>query len=191
MSYLQAQHHIPQSISKEALQALSHYPELADTDISFKFKRKLHKSIMKAQPKIGSLFKSRAKREYVVLMSERFQLGDSLFWTKDLDSKILVGWLGHELGHIMDYRHRNSLNLIGFGINYYFSKRFIKEAERAADSYAVSHGLAPYILKAKNFILNEAGISEKYRNRIKELYLSPDEIMVLVRQMKEGETTTE
>ncbi|NHF61031.1 hypothetical protein FK220_016890 [Flavobacteriaceae bacterium TP-CH-4] len=189
MTTIHAQQNIPKSIRKEALLALSHYPLLEQTDITFKFKKKLHKSIMKAQPKFGALFKSRRKRGYVILISESFQLGDSLFRTKNLDSDILIGWLGHELGHIMDYRNRSNLNLIGFGINYYFSKQFIKEAERAADGYAVAAGLAPYILKAKNFILNKAGISKKYRNRIKELYLSPDEIMVLVKQLEETKET--
>lgn len=189
MSILQAQHKAPESIRKEAAIALSHYPNLQKTAISFKFKKKLSKSIMKAQPTFCSLFKSSKKRAYVILIRETFQLGDSLFRTKDLAPDVLIGWLGHELGHVMDYENRSNLNLIRFGIKYYFSKRFIREAERAADSYAVKSGLAPYILASKHFILNEAGISEKYRNRIRDLYLSTDEIMLLVKEVEEKSGT--
>ncbi len=182
MQLLNAQHTIPKSIEKEALLALSHYPELTSTTIAFQFKKKLRTSIMKAQPVFKDLLRSKRKRRYRILISERFQLGDSLYETKNLSSEILVGWLGHELGHVLDYKNRSSLNLLGFGLGYTFSGSFIKKAERTADSFAVSHGLSKQILAAKNFILTEAGIAEKYRNRIKRLYLSPDEIMIMAQE---------
>ena len=80
----------------------------------------------------------------------------------------------------MDYQHRNKRNLIWFGLKYLFSDTHIVEAERAADSFAVKHKMENYILKTKDFILNNAAISEEYKNRIKRYYLSPEEIMVLV-----------
>lgn len=39
-----------------------------------------------------------------------------------------------------------------------------------------------YILKTKDFILNNADVSEVYKKRIKRYYLSPEEIMVLVEE---------
>lgn len=186
MNILNSQHLAPDSIQEEVAIALGHYGALKDTPIEFKFKKKLGKSIMKAQPVLGSIFKGSKRRKYVILISESFKLGDTLFYTKNLDSDILVGWFGHELGHVIDYQKRSGLNLIGFGLGYFFSQHFIKKAERTADSFAVTNGLAPYILKAKHFILNQAGISEKYRNRIKKLYLSPDEIVSLAKQLEAG-----
>ena len=51
-----------------------------------------------------------------------------------------------------------------------------------ADSFAVKHKMESYILKTKDFILNNADISEVYKKRIKRYYLSPEEIMVLVEE---------
>lgn len=177
-----AQHQIPKSIENEAKIALSHYPELDSVDIEFRFKKNIKKSTMQAQPVFWSLFKSRKKRKYLVLINRKFKISGEEFKTKDIPQSILIGWLGHELGHIMDYRNRSSLNLIWFGIKYTLSDSFIKEAERAADSYAVSSGMEEYILETKNFILNKAEISEEYKERIKKYYLSPDEIMLLVQE---------
>ena len=99
-----------------------------------------------------------------------------------MPSDIFVGWIGHELGHILDYQNRSNFNLIWFGFQYLFSENHIIEAERAADSFAVNQGMEDYILKTKDFILNHAQITLTYKDRIKKYYLSPEEIMELVKQ---------
>ena len=61
-------------------------------------------------------------------------------------------------------------------------KEFLKKAERAADSFAVSRGMSNYILKTKRFILDNANIDNAYKERIKQYYLSPDEIMEMAKE---------
>jgi len=156
--------------------------ELANRTIEFKFKKNIQKSTMQAQPDFFSVFKSRKNRSYKILISEKIKIADSVVYTKDMPSDIIIGWLGHELGHVMDFEQRSGLNLIGFGIGYLTSKKYIKGAERRADTYAVNHGMEKYILATKEFILEKAGLPEKYINRIKNLYLSPEEIMILVQE---------
>ncbi|MEX2350553.1 MAG: hypothetical protein WD554_06705 [Flavobacteriaceae bacterium] len=175
---------IPESILKEVTIALSHYPELADTPIEFKFKTNIKKSFMQAQPKFMDIFKNKKKRAYYVLISESVTIEGEEFTVAEVPIDVLIGWIGHELGHIMDYRERSGINMVGFGIRYMFSKGFIKEAERAADTYAVNHGMGNYILATKDFILNHTSLSENYKNRIKRLYMSPEEIMVLVDELQ-------
>lgn len=175
-----AQHTIPESIKEEAKIALSYYPELEHTVIQFKFKKKIKKSTMQAQPVFKSLFSK--KKSYLILISEQFVIGNTKYETKNIPKDVLIGWLGHELGHVMDYENKSALGLIWFGIKYVFSKNHIKKAERTADTYAVYSGMEDYILKTKNFILKQAGIPEKYRKRIKTLYLSPEEIMEMVKE---------
>ena len=102
-----------------------------------------------------------------------------------MPSDIFVGWIGHELGHILDYQNRSNFNLLWFGINYLFSQNHIVEAERAADSFAVNQGMESYILKTKDFILNNADINQTYKDRIKRYYLSPEEIMELVKERED------
>lgn len=186
MKYIENLEHkdIPLSIEKEARIALSHYPQLAGTKISLKFKNDIKKSTMQAQPVFKSLLRPRKKRDYVIFISKRVKIEAEAFKITDIPSDVLIGWIGHELGHIMDYRDRSSLGLIWFGLKYLYFPKFIKEAERAADTFAVAHGMGKYILKTKDFILNHAHISEIYKARIKRLYLSPEEIMILINENK-------
>lgn len=182
---LHTKHTYPESIAEEIKIALSHYPELAEVPIEFKFKSKIRKSTMQAQPEFWSFFCNKSNRKYKVLISTSFKIGDSIFYTKNIPSNVLIGWFGHELGHIRDYQDRSGLNLIGFGLGYLFSEKAMKRAERSADSFAVAHGMATYILATKNFILNEANFSEIYKRRMKRFYLSPEEIMILVKEREE------
>ncbi|CAM4256133.1 hypothetical protein ZORO111903_10055 [Zobellia roscoffensis] len=184
---LNAQHIAPESIRNEVEAALAFYPELKDTPITFKIIKNISQSTMRAQPKFNSLLKSKKKRSYVILISEKIKISGKEFLTKDVPKDIMVGWLGHELGHVMDYRDRSNLNLIWFGIKYTFSGSYIKEAERAADTYAVAHGMHNYILQTKRFILDHAEIDEKYKERIRRYYLSPEEIMTIVEELETAE----
>ena len=168
---MHAQHTIPEIIEKETLKALSYYPDLKDTKIELRFKKNIKKSTMQARPSFASFFRSRKNRSYLILISETFKISDTTFLTKDIPSDILIGWIGHELGHIMDYQNRDKLNLIWFGIKYLLSDNHIVEAERAADGFAVKHGMEDYILKTKDFILNHAKITPTYKDRIKRYYL--------------------
>lgn len=176
---------IPADILEEAKIALSFYPELKDTPIEFKFKDNIKKSFMQAQPQIPTLFHGKKNRRYYIFMSKKVKIEDEYFSVKEVPQEVLIGWLGHELGHIVDYKERSAFGLMFFGFRYISSRAYIQEAERIADTYAVHHGMGKYILATKDFILNHSHLSEEYKNRIKRLYLSPDEINVLVNEMEE------
>lgn len=173
---------IPEIIKEEALVALSHYPELKNTPVEFKFKDNIKKSTMQAQPTWASFFKSRNDRGYIILISKKIQIEDENFTISDIPSDVIVGWLGHELGHVMDYRERSSFGMLIFGMKYLFSHTHIKEVERAADTFAIDHGMGQYILKTKNFILDNANFSERYKAKLRKLYMSPEEVMHLIEQ---------
>lgn len=175
---------IPSSIKEEVRIALSHYPELIDTPIEFKFKKNIKKSFMQAQPKFSGIFRKRKNRSYYIMISDKLHIEDEEFGVEELPKDVLIGWIGHELGHIMDYRDRKGFNLLAFGVRYVLSKNYIREAERAADTYAVNHGMGEYILATKDFILSHANLSEVYKARIKRLYLSPEEIVELVEELE-------
>lgn len=176
---------IPEDILEEAKVALSYYPELKDVEIEFRYKENIKKSFMQAQPKFTNLFKGKKNRSYYVFISSRFLIEEEEFSMTDVPSEVLIGWLGHELGHIMDYRDKSAMGLVVFGMRYLTSSNYIKEAERAADTFAVSHGMGDYILATKNFILNHSHLSNTYKERIARLYLSPEEIIVLVNKLEQ------
>ena len=173
---------IPKILRERVKVALDFYPQLKDVCIEFKVKKNIKKSTMQARPTFDSFFKTRKKRKYLILISKRFKISGKEFSTLDIPDDIFIGWIGHELGHIMDYQNRSRWNLIWFGIQYLFSENHIIDAERAADRFAVQHNMEDYILKTKNFILNHADITEVYKNRMKRYYLSPEEIMLLVKE---------
>lgn len=179
--FMADKHIIPNKIRERVEVALGYYPQLKNIHIEFKIKKNIKKSTMQARPTFDSFFKSKKDRKFLILISKKFKISDKEFSTLDIPDDIFIGWIGHELGHIMDYQNRSKLNLIWFGLKYLFSENHIVEAERAADGFAVKHKMEDYILKTKNFILNHAEIPEVYKNRMKRYYLSPEEIMVLVK----------
>ena len=76
--------------------------------------------------------------------------------------------------------------LMGFGVKYFVSDKFVSLAEAAEDGYSVSNGLAKAIIASKDFVLNNEGLSEDYKNKIRTLYLSPGEVLSLV-DVEEGQ----
>lgn len=178
---------MPDSIRPQVTKALTFFPQLNGYKITFKFKDSIRKSTMQAQPKFSSIFKKKKNREYVILISKKIQIEDESYSIFDMEDSVMIGWIGHELGHIMDYKDRSALGMIALGVKYLFSNQYIQRVEREADRYAVRHGMADYILKTKDFILNHSDISPVYKARIKRLYLSPEEIMKMVNQLEKEE----
>lgn len=177
---------IPKIMEESILIALSHYPELKETKINFVFKQDIKKSVMQAQPILGSLLVGKEGRAYQINISSMFKLTHSAMPIHQLPKGILIGWIGHELGHIMDFESRSTFGLIKFGFGYLFSERYLKQAEVIADTYAVNHGLGEYIVQTKRFILNQSDLPEIYKARIARLYLSPDDIVDQIRKLEKA-----
>jgi hypothetical protein len=165
---------------------LAHYPELLETTIRFVVVNPAIKnSVMQAQPKFISMLIPWKIREYVIRISRYFR-GDLVkIPIENIPRNILVGWIGHELGHIMDYIHRNSWEMVRYGLCYLASRRYLMEAERKADLFAIGHGLGDKIVATKNFILDHADLPERYKNKIRKLYLSPEETMLLIDEYRQ------
>ncbi|WP_236974751.1 hypothetical protein [Membranihabitans maritimus] len=177
---------IPKKIYRETTIALSYYPELSDVRIEFKFKDNITKSFMQAQPGFVSLLGPKKNRKYFVFVSTKFNIENAEFTVEDVPSDVLIGWLGHELGHIMDYLNRSSINLIFFGIKYLLLHEHVKSAERTADTYAIANGMSNYIIETKKFILNHTSLSQTYKQKIQRLYLAPEEIVKIANKLKDS-----
>lgn len=173
---------VPKQIESACLEALSHYPELFKKKIVFKFQRTAG-STMFAQPLPNFLWKSPSKRGYVIKISNNVDLENGIRIV-DMPHNVLVGWLGHELGHIMDYEQKSNWQLIKFGIGYLFSARYRVGSEKVADLFAIQHGLGQFILETKNYILDHSHISKKYKDKIKNIYLSPEETLAMIEQIE-------
>ena len=171
---------IPGEMEDVILTALSFYPALVNTHIKFIYEQNIRKSVMQAQPKVSTLFRNKPNRVYVVKISRYLKLNQEKLDITTLPFEVLVGWIGHELGHIMDYKDRSGLGMVGFGVKYWLSESFLKKAERRADLYALKHGLGDKIISTKNFVLNHIDIPVSYKERIKRLYMSPEEFSQMI-----------
>jgi hypothetical protein len=175
---------IPLVIEKSVLKALSFYPELHNTPISFGFKRSIKSSVMQAQPVFSTLLNRRKNRAYRINISALFKLTHTAIPIHHLPDAIMIGWIGHELGHIMDYESRSNIGMVGFGISYVLSSDYVKKVENIADTYAVNHGLGQYLIETKRFILDHAELPQVYKDKIARLYVSPEEITEQVKRLE-------
>lgn len=175
----------PAVIEKNILKALSFYPELQNTTINFIFKRSIKTSVMQAQPVFKSLLKKRVNRRYRINISAHFKLIHCDMPITQIPDDVMVGWIGHELGHILDYESMSNAQMVRFGYRYYFQSEFVKHAEMVADSLAVERGMGNYIVATKCFILDHAELPQSYKNKISRLYLSPDVIVEQVKKLEE------
>lgn len=178
--------HIPAIIARNVLTALSFYPELRPACINFRFKQRISSSVMQAQPDFSTILMRRKHRRYVINISSMFRLIHTAIPIHELPDDIMIGWIGHELGHIMDYERRSNTGLVGFGISYLTSPAYVKRVEQIADQFAVDHGLGPYLIATKRFILTHAHLPQAYKDKIARLYVSPEVIVEQVRKLEDA-----
>lgn len=139
---------------------------------------------MQAQPVYSTLLRKKRNRRYRINISAEFKMINSPLPILTIPDEVFIGWIGHELGHILDYEGKSNTSLISFGYNYVFHSSFVKHAEMLADLFAVERGLGNYIVATKRFILNHAELPKAYKDKISRLYLSPDIIVEKVRALE-------
>jgi hypothetical protein len=159
-------------IELECLTALSFYPELKNTYIRFQFGKPL--STMVSKPKLKSVFNNRGEREYVITIKEPGISKNGFDW-QELHFNALVGWIGHELAHIVHYSKKTNAGVLFTAIKYAFPC-YRKKMERFTDQLAINHNLGEAIYEGTDYTLNHSGASNHYKKYLKKYYLLPDEI---------------
>lgn len=157
--------------------ALRYYPELKDTKISVKLKK--IKSTMMAQPDADFIVKSKNDRKYRILINSSKEFNGMNY--EDLSFNSLVGWIGHELAHITEYNQKSNGQLVHFISNYLFSRKHLKHTENSADKEAVKRGLGYSLYEGVTFLFKNPKIFKNYKERNKEYYLSPTEILAEIK----------
>ena len=176
---------IPVEIEQNVLTALSYYPELKETPINFNFKVHIKSSVMQAQPLFFSLLGRKKNRRYQININRYFKLIHTQMPIEKIPDVVMIGWIGHELGHILDYESKSNAAMVSFGYKYVADPAFVKHAEMVADSLAVERGMGNYIVATKRFILDHADLPQAYKDKISRLYLSPDVIVEQVKKLEE------
>jgi len=165
-------------------ETLAAYPELRGRPIYLR-KLSLKRSTMRAQPVINSSFFRRAARHYRVDFSDHLEVTRHVC-VQELPKEVVVGWFAHELGHIIDYLKRPVMGMISFGLGYALWSRYMREAERRADTIAVNRGFGQEILATKEYLIQHTTLPPHYKSRLKKYYLSADEIEGLILDWEES-----
>jgi hypothetical protein len=163
---------IPVEIERECLLALSHFPELQETEIVFTYKT--IKFTMQTQPQLNFIFRKKQNRAYKIEMNNNAKAYTGLDY-HELSLNAKIGWFGHELSHICDYEQMNNAQLIGLGLGYPFDS-FKKKVERRVDLITIKHGLGKELYEGINYLHNHSCAYESYKKAQKAHYLSLEEI---------------
>ena len=168
---------LAKELEKEIKEAARHYPELADYVILFRFSKINRQSFMLAQPRLRSLIFPKSKRQFEILINRKKFVDNAMFEDGRIPSEIIIGWIGHELGHIKDYIDRSTLNLMWFGYKYATDKKFLMKAEVTADKNAVHAGLIDYLVTSKKFGRDPKYFPQTYIDKLNELYPSVEAVL--------------
>ena len=177
---------IPESIRPQALLALSHYPDLKEVRIVFRLKKRT--TPLTSRPKLLSTFQHREKRIYVITISTKTRefLNPILF--ENLPFNAQVGVLGHELGHIFEYRSKSSIELLGLGFSL-ANRKFVDQFEFNTDKIAIAHGLGYQLLDWSAYVRTvldirewrgAAEVSENNQSRLDQRYMNPATIKTYI-----------
>lgn len=154
--------------------ALNRYPELHPKRITLK--HKAINSTMQAQPSPDFFFQRKSKRAYRIFVNNNPDLTGINY--EELSFNGLVGWIGHEFAHLIDYNAMSNRELVGFIVGYVFDQRTMRKTERNADKETIKRGLGIQLLDGVAFFEKNNKVSKKYRKRKQKNYLSEAEIIV-------------
>ena len=158
--------------------ALNRYPELHHRSITVKLKS--ISSTMQAQPTPNFIIKRKNKRAYRIFVNDNPELTGINY--QDLSFNALVGWIGHEFAHLIDYSSMNNRELLGFIAAYVFDKKEMRKTERQADKETIKRGLGIQLLDGVAFFEKNTKVSKRYRKRKKKNYLSEEEIIADIKR---------
>lgn len=154
-----------------ALIALSFFPELKNTYITFEY-RKI-KTTMSTRPHLGQ-FLLRNRTYVIYINSHAKEIGGVSF--DELGLQEQIGIIAHELSHIVDYQNRKSFSMLKCGFYYSFFKQYHRSLERSTDMLVIQKGLAHQLYAFSNYVLNKSSASEEYKDFKRKNYLLPEEI---------------
>ncbi len=181
MSYIKFEGVEDSRVRENFLEMAENYPPLKSYNLILE-QKPIRKTTMRAQPVISSYLG--AKKKFKVQYNEATRLRD-VIRIEEVPEAVLKGWFAHELGHVMDYRHRSMLGMIWFGLRYVLSRRYRKKVEHMADEYAIAYGMANDILATKKYILEHSELPDKYKRRIRKYYMSEKNVHRLIAKLEE------
>jgi hypothetical protein len=162
----------------QTLIALSGYPELKEDHITFKFRHIT--TTGKTTMWINSVLE---KDHYFIIYLTTRTKGKSVL-LKEAFFNAQIGLIAHELGHIVDFKKKNTGQLITWALNVLSSKQKRAAMEKQTDLTAIQHGFGWQLYDWISYVLFNSCASEKYKKFKQRFYLQPDEIVAIINNTK-------
>ena len=140
---------MPAGYERQILFALSYFPELAHTSITFKIEKSTS-GIISTRPFIGSLFRSSGKRSYLVVINDSIE-GRAMPTWLNCEINGQIGILGHELSHIIYFSKQTGLGLLGLGVAH-ISSNYMDRFENKTDSVDIERGLGYQLIAWNQYL---------------------------------------
>jgi hypothetical protein len=170
----------PQQFEKQILIALSHYPELKNSPILFRI-RKRHGGLNTRATWAG-VFQSPRKRHFVITISDSTENALMPVLFKNLPFNAQVGVMGHELAHAIDFFHMTTKQIILHAVKN-VSAKYIDHFEFNTDAICIAHGLGYQLLEWSRYVRKKMnretwrGPDYIHRPMAKERYMNPSTII--------------
>jgi hypothetical protein len=169
----------PLQYEKQILIALSYYPELKDTPITFR--KKSNHSPGFTRVTWGGLLESPDKRHFLVVISDSTEEMLMPLIFKNLSFNAQIALIGHELAHVADFSTWTIFRIIKHVVNN-VSARYIDRFEYNTDARCIAHGLGYQLLEWSSYVrktmntVNWVGPDYAHRLKKRERYMNPSTI---------------
>ena len=159
--------------------AAAYYTELCDRKIRLQYGSA--KTSMAARPTVWSVFRKRDHRRYKIIVNKDSKSdGARLIYAAPFDAR--VGVMGHELAHVLDYSTRSGWQIMWMGVRY-LGKNYRRKMERQTDSVAIVRGFGPQLYRYAYFVIYEADVDDAYRKYKSDMYMKPEEIDEMIKNI--------
>ena len=159
--------------------ALSHFPELNNTEITFKYQK--NNSPLSTRIRLTSIFKNKRNRKYIIIISSQTKemIKPIMFTCLSLNAQI--GVLGHELSHVSEFNSKSFFYFVRHVFKQLFH-RWIDKFEFNTDLRTIQHGLGYQLLSWSKEVRknlkseNWGGSNNPQRDR----YMNPNTIQMII-----------
>jgi hypothetical protein len=155
---------------------LSYYPELQGANIKVYYSS--IKQTMNSRPCFRNLFVKRANRTYRIIINNNTRKEKGLP-IAELSEDVRIGFIAHEVAHMLTYDQMNNLQTLKFAIRYVFSKKFVYNVERYTDNVVIEHHLARQLYAGTAYCRSCTDLTPEYRAYSSTYGLNLSEIICL------------
>jgi len=172
---------IPEQVELAALVALSMYPELKETKIEFIFRDQ--QELMLMRPKSHITLRKKENRIFRILMTNNEDKCRGIT-IEEIPFNALVGVFGHELGHVLDFKSKSSIDYVSESLKYTLSKKYRASVERQTDIVTVEHGLGYQLCHIRDVLAQCEFMPRARKGKSLSAYLTRDEILHKIKEQE-------